>query len=72
MSRLKLFKEFVNEQLAAAAVDIFRLYEKTIAEYHEEICRSKEKCAQLQRMLVIQPKIKLHRTGSVFTIICRG
>lgn len=33
---------FFNERLAAAAEEIFEAVEKTIAEYKEEICRSKD------------------------------
>ena len=68
MSKLQLFKDFVNERLAAAASEIFGLYEETLAECQEEICRAMDRNAQLQKLLdiVLQPEIKLHRTGSVF------
>ncbi|KAJ0000578.1 hypothetical protein NQD34_012420 [Periophthalmus magnuspinnatus] len=35
-------RALVNERLTAAAEEIFALFERTIAEYEEELCRSKE------------------------------
>ncbi|XP_041709049.2 zinc finger and SCAN domain-containing protein 12-like [Coregonus clupeaformis] len=63
MSKLQLLNVFVTERLSAAAVEIFGVVEKTIAEYQEEICRSAEENERLRRLLdmVIKPEIKLHR-----------
>jgi hypothetical protein len=36
MSQLQLLREFLNERVMAAAVDIFGAVEKTVAEYQEE------------------------------------
>ena len=48
----------MKQRLTAAAEEIFELFERTIAEYEEELCR--------QRKLldaVLQPQVQLHRTG---------
>ena len=58
MSSVGYLREFVNERLTAAAEEIFRVFEKTIAEYEEEIHRQR-------RLLDIvwKPEIHLHRIG---------
>ncbi|KAL0984724.1 hypothetical protein UPYG_G00145880 [Umbra pygmaea] len=49
----------------SAAEEIFGAVEKTIAEYHEEVSRTKEENDRLQKLIdiVTQPDIKLHRSG---------
>ncbi|XP_034717146.1 zinc finger protein 664-like isoform X2 [Etheostoma cragini] len=42
MSKVRMLRAFVNQRLTAAAEEIFELFERTIAEYEEELCRSKE------------------------------
>ncbi|XP_041664473.1 zinc finger protein OZF-like isoform X1 [Cheilinus undulatus] len=42
MSKVQILRSLVNQRLAAAAEEIFELFEKTIAEYEEEIYRSKD------------------------------
>ncbi|XP_022612385.1 zinc finger protein squeeze-like [Seriola dumerili] len=42
MSKMLSLKAFLSERLTAAAEEIFGAVEKTIAEYKEEICRSKD------------------------------
>lgn len=59
MSKVLPLREFVNQRLAAAAEEIFELYERTIAEYEEEVCR--------QRKLldaILNPEVRLLRTGT--------
>jgi hypothetical protein len=48
-----------------AADEIFGAVEKTIAEYQEEVSRSKKENDRLQNILdiVIKPEIKLQRAG---------
>ncbi|XP_051279885.1 zinc finger protein 135-like [Dicentrarchus labrax] len=57
MSSVHCLREFVNERLTAAAEEIFRVFEKTLSVYEEEIVRQR-------RLLdvVRKPEIKLHRT----------
>ncbi|XP_055077186.1 zinc finger protein 467-like [Periophthalmus magnuspinnatus] len=54
----------VNERLTAAADEIFALFERTIAEYEEELSRSKEENQRKQRLLdsALSPQLRLHRT----------
>ncbi|XP_076586564.1 uncharacterized protein LOC143320627 [Chaetodon auriga] len=56
MSSVEYLREFVNERLTAAAEEIFRVFQKTVVEYEEEIHRQR-------RLLdvVWKPEIKLHR-----------
>ena len=67
MSKLDVFRDFITQQLTTAALEIFAAAEKSFAEFEEEISRSKDESARLQRLLdiVTQPEIKLHRTGSI-------
>nr|XP_046179426.1 uncharacterized protein LOC124010798 isoform X2 [Oncorhynchus gorbuscha] len=51
MSKLQLLNVFVTERLSAAAVEIFVVVEKIIAEFQEEICRSAEANERLRRLL---------------------
>ncbi|XP_029960175.1 zinc finger protein 37 homolog isoform X2 [Salarias fasciatus] len=41
MSSTHCFREFVSERLSAAAEEIFRVFEKTVLEYEEEISRQR-------------------------------
>lgn len=59
MSKVLPLREFVKQRLAAAAEEIFELYERTIAGYEEEVCR--------QRKLldaILNPEVRLLRTGT--------
>ena len=39
MSKVQTLRVFVKQRLTAAAEEIFELFERTIAEYEEELCR---------------------------------
>ncbi|XP_059192786.1 zinc finger protein OZF-like [Centropristis striata] len=56
MSSVHVFRGFVNERLAAAAEEIFGVFEKTIVEYEKEIDRQRRVLD-----IVWKPEIKLHR-----------
>ncbi|XP_020797479.2 zinc finger protein 271-like [Boleophthalmus pectinirostris] len=73
LSFIKMFKQgqrlraLVNERLSAAAEEIFVLFERTIAEYEEELRNSKEENQRKQGALdsvlsprVLLPKATLH------------
>ncbi|GLD69616.1 zinc finger protein 568-like protein [Lates japonicus] len=49
MSGTQLLRVLVNERLAAAAEEIFGLVEKTLAEYQDEVVRSKREIIQLKQ-----------------------
>ncbi|XP_031671416.1 zinc finger protein 41-like [Oncorhynchus kisutch] len=51
MSKLQLFRVFLNERLTAAALEIFGVVEETVADYQEENDR-------LRRLLRVTPEIK--------------
>ncbi|XP_029549186.1 zinc finger and SCAN domain-containing protein 2-like [Salmo trutta] len=63
MSKMQLLQVYLSERLTAVAVEIFGAVENTIAEYQEEISRSKEEIDRLRKLLdlVFQPDIKLQR-----------
>lgn len=67
MAGAQLLRELVNERLAAAAEQIFRLVEKTIGEYQEEVVRSKKEVIQLRKQLqqlsVLKAEVILTRKG---------
>lgn len=67
MARTQLLRELVNEQLATAAEQIFRLVETTIAEYQDEVVRSKKEVIQLKKQLeqlaVLKAEVVLSRTS---------
>ena len=58
MSSVECLRELINERLTAAAEEIFRVLQKKVVEYEEEIARQR-------RLLdvVLNPEIKLHRAG---------
>ncbi|XP_033989763.1 zinc finger protein 2 homolog [Trematomus bernacchii] len=53
----------VKQRLTAAAEDIFVLFERTIAEYEEELSRSKQENERRRKLLdaVLQPQLQIHR-----------
>ncbi|KAI4800931.1 hypothetical protein KUCAC02_006196 [Chaenocephalus aceratus] len=53
----------VKQRLTAAAEDIFVLFERTIAEYEEELSRSKQENERHRKLLdaVLQPQLQIHR-----------
>uniref|UniRef100_UPI0037E97C89 uncharacterized protein n=1 Tax=Semicossyphus pulcher TaxID=241346 RepID=UPI0037E97C89 len=63
MSKVQMMRVFVSQRLAAAAEEIFELFERTIEEYEEELCRSKEERERQQKLLgaVFNPEVRLQR-----------
>ncbi|CAJ1082898.1 zinc finger protein 180-like [Xyrichtys novacula] len=60
MSKVQKLKDFVNQRLSAAAEEIFELFERTILEYEEKLCGSKEN--QHKQMIgVYYPEVRSHR-----------
>ncbi|XP_033933543.1 chorion transcription factor Cf2-like [Pseudochaenichthys georgianus] len=53
----------VKQRLTAAAEDIFVLFERTIAEYEEELSRSKQENERHRNLLdtFLQPQLQIHR-----------
>ncbi|XP_071758986.2 uncharacterized protein LOC139914545 [Centroberyx gerrardi] len=65
MAKMQLMRALVSQRLNAAAEEIFGVVQRTIAEYEEEACRSKQEIERQRKLLdaVLKPEIKLHRTG---------
>ncbi|XP_078020599.1 uncharacterized protein LOC144459804 [Epinephelus lanceolatus] len=63
MSKVQMLRALVKQRLTAAAEEIFGLFERTIAEYEEELCRSKEENERQRKLLeaVLNPQLRLHR-----------
>uniref|UniRef100_A0A3P9JKE1 C2H2-type domain-containing protein n=1 Tax=Oryzias latipes TaxID=8090 RepID=A0A3P9JKE1_ORYLA len=57
MTSVNCLRDFVNERLTAAAEEIVKVFEKTIADYEKEINRQRRLLA-----VVCKPRVKLHRT----------
>ncbi|KAG8005459.1 hypothetical protein GBF38_001280 [Nibea albiflora] len=59
MTSVECLRQFVSERLAAAAEDIFGVFQRAVVEYEAEIRRQ-------QRLLdvVWKPEIKLQRIGA--------
>ncbi|XP_077441252.1 uncharacterized protein LOC144063130 isoform X2 [Vanacampus margaritifer] len=52
MCKVKMFKELMKERLNVAADEIFELFERTITDYEEKLCRHKEENERQQNELV--------------------
>ncbi|KAJ0012145.1 hypothetical protein NQD34_013120 [Periophthalmus magnuspinnatus] len=78
MSKHQTLRALVTERLTAAAEEIFALFERTIADYEEELCRSKEENQRNQESLdsVLSPRLELLRSEvqilSVESLECPG
>ncbi|XP_034742742.1 zinc finger and SCAN domain-containing protein 31-like isoform X4 [Etheostoma cragini] len=66
MSPVESLREFLTERLTAAAEEIVRVVEETIAEHKEEVARQRR---LLQ--LVWKPKVKLHRIELPQQHVCK-
>uniref|UniRef100_A0A8C6SGT2 C2H2-type domain-containing protein n=1 Tax=Neogobius melanostomus TaxID=47308 RepID=A0A8C6SGT2_9GOBI len=62
--RSQTLRALVTERLTAAAEEIFTLVERTILEYEEELCRSKEENQRKQQLLEEALRLRgVHATG---------
>uniref|UniRef100_A0A672ZFI3 C2H2-type domain-containing protein n=1 Tax=Sphaeramia orbicularis TaxID=375764 RepID=A0A672ZFI3_9TELE len=61
--KVQILRSLVEQRLTAAAEEIFGLFERTIAEYEEELCRTKEENQRQKQILdcVWNPRVLLHR-----------
>ncbi|XP_037622286.1 zinc finger protein 184-like isoform X1 [Sebastes umbrosus] len=66
MSKVEMLRAFVNQRLTAAADEIFELFERTIAEYEEELEFSSRENHRQRKLLdaVLHPEVRLHRAGN--------
>ncbi|XP_042291767.1 oocyte zinc finger protein XlCOF22-like isoform X3 [Thunnus maccoyii] len=65
MSKVQMLRAVVDQRLTAAAEEIFVLFERSIAEYEEELSRSKEENERQRKLLdaVFNPQLQLHRAA---------
>nr|XP_033493254.1 zinc finger protein 260-like [Epinephelus lanceolatus] len=63
MPKAQMLRALVKQRLTAAAEEIFGLFERTIAEYEEELSRSIEENERQRKLLdaVFSPQLQLHR-----------
>ncbi|XP_030287037.1 uncharacterized protein LOC115589967 isoform X8 [Sparus aurata] len=72
MSKVQILRSLVKQRLTAAAEEICALFERTIAEYEEELCRSTEQNQRHRNLLdsALTPQLRLHRAGRGAASIC--
>ncbi|XP_034092201.1 histone-lysine N-methyltransferase SETD1B-like, partial [Gymnodraco acuticeps] len=73
MSKVQMLLSLKKQRLTAAAEEIFALFEKTIAEYEEELSLSKEENKRLQKLLdaVLQPQLRIHRADAQLLVVVK-
>ncbi|XP_034736165.1 zinc finger protein 699-like isoform X2 [Etheostoma cragini] len=66
MSKVQMLRALVHQRLTAAAEEIFGLFERTIAEHEEELCRFKKENERHRKLLhaVCNPEVRLHRADA--------
>ncbi|XP_030002782.1 gastrula zinc finger protein XlCGF57.1-like isoform X2 [Sphaeramia orbicularis] len=62
--KVQILRSLVEQRLTAAAEEIFGLFERTIVEYEEELCRTKEENQRQRQILdcVWNPRVLIHKT----------
>ncbi len=58
MSKVHMLRALVEQRLTLAAEEIFELFERTMVEYEEQLCRQ----GKLLNA-VLKPEVRLHRAG---------
>ncbi|XP_051929059.1 zinc finger protein 16-like isoform X2 [Hippocampus zosterae] len=63
MCKVRILRTLMKQRLNVAVDEIFELFERTIAEYEEELCRTKEEKERQGELLhaVLKPHVPLHR-----------
>ncbi|MEQ2295668.1 hypothetical protein AMECASPLE_016838 [Ameca splendens] len=69
MSKIEMLRLLINQRLTAAAEEIFGVFGRTIAEYEEEISRSKLEIDRQRRLLELsrKPQISLQADSSAIS-----
>ncbi|XP_077440911.1 uncharacterized protein LOC144062955 [Vanacampus margaritifer] len=64
MCKVRILRELVKQRLNVAIEEIFELFDQTLAEYEEEICRTKAENVQQRELLdaVLKPQVGAHST----------
>lgn len=70
MSKIEMLRVLINQRLTAAAEEIFGVFGRTIAEYEEEISRSKLEIDRQRRLLDLsrKPQISVQVNSSGETL----
>lgn len=71
MSKIEMLRLLINQRLTEAAEEIFGVFGRTIAEYEEEISRSKLEIDRQRRLLDLsrKPQVSLQVNSSGQTLI---
>ncbi|XP_071062456.1 zinc finger and SCAN domain-containing protein 31-like [Pseudochaenichthys georgianus] len=71
MSKVQMLLSLKKQRLTVE--EIFALFEKTIAEYEEELFLSKEENKRLQKLLdaVLQPQLRIHRADVQLLVVVK-
>ncbi|XP_061620931.1 zinc finger and SCAN domain-containing protein 2-like [Phyllopteryx taeniolatus] len=66
MCKVETLRALLNERLSAAVEEIVVVFERTIAEYEEELCRTKEENERQRQLLdaVLKSQVGLHKESS--------
>ncbi|KAF3706859.1 GDNF-inducible zinc finger protein 1 Zinc finger protein 336 [Channa argus] len=69
MSKIEMLRLLINQRLTAAAEEIFGVFGSTIAEYEEEISRSKLELERQRRLLELsrKPQVSVQVPGTAFS-----
>ncbi|XP_071059379.1 zinc finger protein 583-like isoform X1 [Pseudochaenichthys georgianus] len=73
MSKVQMLLSLKKQRLTAAVEETFALFEKTIAEYEEELSLSKEENKRLQNLLdaVLQPQLRIPRADVQLLVVVK-
>lgn len=65
MCKVEMLRAFLNQRLSAAVDEIVVVFERTIAEYEEELCRTKEENERQRQLLdaIFIPQVSVQRPG---------
>lgn len=71
MCKVRMLRALLNQRLSAAVEEIFVMLERTIAEYEEELCRTREENERQRQLLdaVVKKQNVLHVTGVFINFI---
>lgn len=66
MCKVEMLRAMLNARLSAAVEEIFGVVARTIAEYEEELSRTKEENERQRQLLdaVFRPQEEPHKTGA--------
>nr|XP_057928182.1 gastrula zinc finger protein XlCGF57.1-like isoform X2 [Doryrhamphus excisus] len=66
MCKVQILRALMEQRLNAAVEEILGLFERTIAEYEDELSRTKEETERQRQLLdaVLKPQVRLHRSGT--------